>query len=126
MFTLFTTFMDVARHDFPSFYNQPVIGPFICAGFTSSIGWAAAWPLERIKNAKQARYVFDGVDSRNVGSYRVFKLILKRDGIRGVFRGIGPGMMRSSLANGTAMVAMDAVQTHLWANENVENQIKQK
>lgn len=108
----------------------PYLGPFVKGGICATVAWWAAWPFEVLKNQAQANTPRLAANaqadaqppqtassssgpaassasssSSKIGWIERGQWILReRGGIRGLYRGIGPGTARSLLANGSAMM----------------------
>ena len=76
-------------------------GQFVVAATSGSIAWLCIWPFENLKNVIQA-------ETKNVGNtwMEKFKWMIKTNGIRGLYRGLLPGIMCVSSRNGASMIAM--------------------
>jgi solute carrier family 25 carnitine/acylcarnitine transporter 20/29 len=97
----------VDRHH-PELTQLPVVGPFVKGSVCATIPWIAAWPLEVLKTEAQA----GNVPSERAGSLRsrLAWVVETKGGAVGLFRGIGPGLLRSSVANGAATLAFSTCQ----------------
>jgi len=97
----------VDRHH-PELTQLPVVGPFFKGSVCATIPWIVAWPLEVLKTEAQAGNVPPerGVSLRS----RLAWVVETKGGVIGLFRGIGPGLLRSSVANGAATLAYSTCQ----------------
>ena len=97
----------VDRHH-PELTKLPVVGPFVKGSVCATLPWIAAWPLEVLKTEAQA----GNVPPERAGSLRarLAWVIESKGGVVGLFRGIGPGLLRSSVANGAATLAYSTCQ----------------
>ena len=92
----------------PQAVSIPLIGPFLKGGVCATLGWVVVWPLENLRTQIQARA--PGVPE-NAGVFERARHVLReRGGVPGLFRGMGPGLTRSMLANGTSMIVYDQCQ----------------
>lgn len=99
---LFFCFVDhLERHHAP-LLAQPGLGPFIKGGVCATAAWIIVWPFEVIKNQIQAGMA--GVATDASFMTRV-KWVIANRGVVGLYRGIGPGVTRSMVANGSSMLA---------------------
>ena len=97
----------VDRHH-PDLTALPVVGPFVKGSLCATLPWIAAWPLEVLKTEIQAGNV--PLDRRGLRE-RLLWVVESKNGARGLFRGIGPGLLRSVLANGAATLAYSTCQS---------------
>lgn len=94
----------------PGVVSMPGIGPFVKGGLCATAAWWVVWPLELLKSQVQA-----GGPSTLSLHQRVRSIVRERGGLRGLYRGLGPGTARSILANGSSMVIFTYVQGTLRA-----------
>ena len=96
----------VDRHH-PQLTALPVVGPFIKGSICATVPWVAAWPFEVLKTEIQAGRV---PPERQSLRARLAWVVETKGGARGLFRGIGPGLLRSVVANGAATLAYSTCQ----------------
>jgi solute carrier family 25 (mitochondrial carnitine/acylcarnitine transporter), member 20/29 len=98
LFSSFVVYMDIAKMIVPN------ISPFVLGSMCANLAWLSIWPLDVVKTAIQS------------GEYKdkSFNFLLK-DTIRSgrMFTGLVPGLLRSTIANGLAMVVMKRVEREL-------------
>jgi solute carrier family 25 carnitine/acylcarnitine transporter 20/29 len=82
----------------------PFFGPLVKGSVCATAAWWVAWPLEVVKNQVQAGFAIEGL-APNAGMVARLRHTIATRGLRGLYRGIGPGTARSLAANGSAMVA---------------------
>ncbi|CAE8592826.1 unnamed protein product [Polarella glacialis] len=84
------------------------LSPFWMGALSSNLAWLTIWPLDVIKSQRQ---------SGNFPHHSSWALLV--DAARGglLFRGLMPGLARSTLANGSAMVVYKKVEE--WGNVEV-------
>lgn len=107
MLLTFFTLIDYTTRYFPVAVATPIIGPFIKGGLCTTIGWAVAWPAEVVKSRVQ------GDTTGTLGKKSTVTLIrdiARQEGMRGLYRGFGPGAARSFVANGASMVVYQFFQ----------------
>ena len=92
------------RH-YPALFLQPG-GTFAKGALCATACWWLAWPLEVAKSRAQS-----GLHPG--GALAQLRAIVRERGAAGLFRGIGPGTLRSLLGNGCALMAFDACQQQL-------------
>ena len=97
--------IDSARRHVPEVFNSHVIGPFLLSGFAATFAWWVVWPLEYMKSQVQGNY-----GRQQTLLKRMSGVVRERGGILGLYRGIGPGTIRSFIANGTSMIVMQFAQ----------------
>ena len=98
-----------ARH-LPALHSMTVLGPFVKGGVCASLGWVAAWPFEVVKNRVQAD-TSRAYENKSV--HQMLRTLVREEGVRGMFRGILPGLCKSFVSNGAAMIALSFAQRHL-------------
>lgn len=100
--------VDSGRRHVPELFSTPLIGPFLTSGVAATLGWWVVWPLEYMKSQVQGSYGQDESVLR-----RMRRVLRERGGVFALYRGIGPGTIRSFIANGTSMIVMQ------WAQRKV-------
>ncbi len=85
-------------------------GSFAKGGLCATACWWLAWPLEVAKSRAQSS-LHPG------GALAQLRAIVRERGAAGLFRGIGPGTLRSLLGNGCALMAFDACQQQLGRSQ---------
>lgn len=107
LMTLFFIQVDHLERHHHDLITTPLIGPFIKGGVCATVGWILVWPLEVMKNRMQANTEKLGPE---VGWVTRAHAVLRADGVTGLFRGIGPGVTRSLVANGSSMIVYSKCQ----------------
>lgn len=87
-------------------------GQFLASGFASCVGFWVIWPFEVLKNQVQADTEV-GTTGKKVTLMDRARLLIKDQGIKGLYRGIVPGTIRAMIANGVSMIAM------IWAQKKI-------
>jgi solute carrier family 25 carnitine/acylcarnitine transporter 20/29 len=99
----FFVLIDYSIRYIPDVVNAPMIGPFFKGGICSTAAWAFAFPFETAKSVIQAdtsgRY-----KNLQFATWKVLHQIYSEGGVRGLYRGFGPGAGRSFVANGASML----------------------
>ena len=99
----FFVMLDTLGRVAPGLIAAGLPGAFVKGGICATTAWAICWPFELAKSRVQA-----GAAS---GSWAAeLRQVLRSEGVRGVYRGFGPGAARSIFANGTSMLAFTACQ----------------
>lgn len=101
MFCVFMIYIDLSKQIVPG-----GLGSFWTGAICSNIAWLTIWPLDVAKSQVQSG---DKVYS-NMRYIDLMKDIVKK---RLLFRGLLPGLTRSSIANGFSMMAYDYVEEFL-------------
>ena len=97
--------VDAGRRHAPHLFSSPVLGPFLMSGVAATVGWWVVWPLEYMKSQVQGRY-----GEREAVLKRMRRTVRERGGFLALYRGIGPGTLRSFIANGSSMIVMQYAQ----------------
>lgn len=84
----------------------PGLGPFATGALCSNLAWFLVWPLDVVKSRRQSG-MYEGVPAH----------VLLRDVVRSgaLYRGLLPGLARSTVANGAGMFMYDVAQRRLTA-----------
>ncbi|CDW82109.1 UNKNOWN [Stylonychia lemnae] len=102
MTTYFILIDNFRRHT--NAFNSKV-GQFLASGGSAMFGFWVVWPFENIKNQIQAQN-----DDSKMNMMARGRDIIKRNGIKGLYRGIIPGSQSIFLRNGAAMIVMQKAQ----------------
>jgi len=111
LMTTFFVLVDALERNAPQLVAVPVAGPFLKGGVCATMGWVVVWPFEVLKSQIQAKS--PGVPDGAGALERARHVLATRGGVLGLYRGIGPGCLRSMLANGCSMVVFSACQAAL-------------
>ena len=76
------------------------------SGVAATLAWWVVWPLEYMKSQVQGSY---GEQNQSL-FHRMRTVVKERGGVLTLYRGIGPGTIRSFIANGTSMIVMQYAQ----------------
>jgi solute carrier family 25 carnitine/acylcarnitine transporter 20/29 len=95
----FFIFVDILERKHVDLLKVPFWGAWVKGAVCSAAAWLVVWPFEVIKNQIQAERggTTNAID-------RIRNVIDKRGGVLGLYRGIGPGLLRALVANGASMV----------------------
>ena len=97
--------IDWGRRNAKEAFETPILGPFLASGLAATAAWWIVWPFEYMKSQVQCDY------GKNMPLLQRMRLTVReRGGFLGLYRGIGPGTIRSLLANGTSMIVMQFAQ----------------
>ena len=99
----FFVMVDYSVRYIPEVINAPLVGPFFKGGVCATTAWIFAFPFETAKSKIQSDTTGKYKTMRNA-TWNVMRGIYVKKGIRGLYRGFGPGAGRSFVANGTSMV----------------------
>ena len=107
MLTSFFVFCDYSERAAPQLMARPLLGGFLKGGVCATLAWAIAWPLEVAKNKVQ------GTEGQFQGrsTLSIVRQIAATEGMRGLYRGILPGALRSFVANGAGMAVFQFTQS---------------
>lgn len=114
LFGAFVVYVDWAKHACQAGYvpttlmddAQTNLSPFAKGALCANLAWLTVWPADVVKTMRQSgKY-----DAANTSS-----LSLLKDNIQNgrAFRGLVPGLIRSSIANGSSMVVYEIVEASL-------------
>mmetsp|Transcript_4006 Transcript_4006/g.14897 ORF Transcript_4006/g.14897 Transcript_4006/m.14897 type:complete len:308 (-) Transcript_4006:62-985(-) len=118
LMTTFFMMVDTGVRHWPELMTAPLVGPFLKGGVCATVAWWLIWPWENLKNQVQAGA--EGV-AKDAGWVERARFVLReRGGVLGLYRGIGPGSLRSIVANGAGMVIMTACLTMFSTEEEKE------
>ena len=105
LMTTYFILVDSYRRHFPDLLSRPLLGPFLMSGVAATFAWWVVWPLEYMKSQVQGSY------GQPMSLLQRMKTVVQgRGGVLALYRGIGPGTIRSFLANGTSMIVMQYAQ----------------
>lgn len=110
MGTFFVMIDNLERHA-PNLLSIPYIGPFLKGGICSTVAWLLVWPFEVIKNQVQAGS--KQFDNNAPVLRQMTNTLASPGGFRGLYRGIGPGLLRSIVANGSSMVVYNECRVRM-------------
>jgi solute carrier family 25 carnitine/acylcarnitine transporter 20/29 len=107
MLTTFFVLCDYSERAAPTLMARPLLGGFLKGGVCATLAWLVAWPLEVAKNKVQ------GAEAQYKGrsTLSIVQQIAAADGLRGLYRGILPGALRSFVANGAGMAVFQFTQS---------------
>lgn len=83
------------------------LAAFVKGAVCATAAWVAAWPLEVLKSSQQSGLALHGLAADATLAARG-AAIVRAHGAQGLFRGIGPGVLRSVVGNGTATAVFAA------------------
>lgn len=99
LFTLFVVNMDLTKQLIPG-----GLSPFMTGAVCANMAWLCIWPLDVVKSQIQS------------GSYKGKSMLyLLKDVVKSgaLFRGLIPGLTRSTIANGLSMIVYNKVEHYL-------------
>ena len=107
MLTTFFVLVDYSERAAPDLMSRPLLGGFLKGGVCATASWVVAWPLEVAKNKVQgAEKAYEGQSTAGI-----LRQVVRSEGVRGLFRGLAPGAMRSFTANGMGMAVYQLTQS---------------
>jgi len=113
LFAAFVVYMDLGKQACKAGYVPRILmdesggnlTPFAKGAICANLAWLTVWPADVVKTQRQS------------GNYdlRIGSLELLKGNVRSgrMFRGIVPGLVRSSVANGSSMVVYEFVESTL-------------
>jgi solute carrier family 25 carnitine/acylcarnitine transporter 20/29 len=110
LFAAFVIYMDLSDMVLPG-----GLGHFVSGAICSNLAWLSIWPMDVVKSQMQS------------GNFRgqSFISLLRNNFTSGsMFRGIWPGLVRSSISNGCSMVVYKKVLEALKEKRKDENDTK--
>ena len=108
MLTTFFCLCDYSERAAPQLMARPLLGGFLKGGVCATVAWAIAWPLEVAKNKVQGA---EGALYKGRSTLAIVRQVAATDGLRGLYRGILPGALRSFVANGAGMAVYQLTQS---------------
>ena len=111
LYTAFVLYMDMAKQAcagglVPSLLTNEDgnnLTPFAKGAICANLAWLTFWPMDVVKTQRQSGNFGEGALS-----------LLRRNMASGqLFRGVIPGLIRSTIANGSSMVVYEFVHTNL-------------
>lgn len=106
LFMFFVLYVDLSKQ-----IIEGGLSPFWTGAVCSNLAWLTIWPLDVVKTQMQSGK-FEG---RSLGS--ILKIVIKD---RLIFKGLLPGLMRSTVANGLSMIVYKKVEAVLKENKERE------
>ncbi|XP_065176103.1 mitochondrial substrate carrier family protein L-like [Sycon ciliatum] len=100
--------VDSQRRHNADLFKSTFVGPFLVSGVSATLAWWLVWPFEYMKSQVQSNY---GKDMSLFARMRM--TMRERGGFFALYRGIGPGSIRSFLANGCSMIVMANAQRYI-------------
>lgn len=103
LFSSFVIYMDISK----LYVN---LSPFWLGSICANLAWLTIWPMDVVKTQLQSG---DGT----VKGKSIPQMLLHVIKTRALFRGLVPGLLRSTISNGCAMVAYKKVQAALTTSQ---------
>jgi len=112
LFSCFVVYLDISKQAcqagyVPSCLMQPSadgLTPFAKGSICANLAWLTIWPLDVLKTQQQ---------SGNYEGHSTLQLLKTNLQNGRLFRGVLPGLVRSTIANGSSMVVYELVHTNL-------------
>ena len=113
LFAAFVVYIDLAKQACRAGYVPRVLmdegesnlSPFAKGAICANLAWLTVWPADVVKTQRQS-----GNYDPKISSFELLRENLKSGRL---FRGLIPGLVRSSLANGSSMVVYEWVESTL-------------
>lgn len=90
--------------------DHPLLIP-MAGGFAGAIAWAVSFPLDCVRAGVQGQNLHTTSPSDRKSSWQVFNDLMKTRGIRGLYSGVTPSIVRAFLVSGSRFTAYE---TALW------------
>ena len=91
--------------------DKQSLSPFAKGAICANLAWLTVWPFDVIKTQCQ---------SGNYASKSIFLQLQENYKNKLLFRGLVPGLVRSTIANGSSMVVYEYVHTNLTRRFGLE------
>mmetsp|Transcript_3196 Transcript_3196/g.6891 ORF Transcript_3196/g.6891 Transcript_3196/m.6891 type:complete len:283 (+) Transcript_3196:127-975(+) len=119
LYTAFMFYIDMSkllcRHGYVSHLfmteDRKNLTPFAKGAICANLAWLTCWPADVVKTQRQ---------SGNYASRSTFQLLRENLQTGRLFRGLVPGLVRSTIANGSSMVVYEYVLTTLTKRYDLE------
>ena len=98
---VFFIYLDKAKPYKTQFFGESPLGNIFYGGACATAAWWTIWPLEYMKSQVQGGYGRSDLSLQNRLAF-----VFQEKGFFGLYRGLGPGSVRSFLANGLSMAIM--------------------
>lgn len=105
---IFFVYLEMAQPYMELIFGQSSTGIFFFSGLCATAAWWTIWPLDYMKSQIQGGY-----GSRSLTLAQRLAGVVREKGVFGLYRGLGPGSVRSFLANGMSMTVMKWTERHL-------------
>lgn len=99
LFSSFVVYVDISKQVVPG-----GLGPFLTGAICSNLAWFTIWPIDVVKSQ---------IQSGNFENKSFAKLMWNNIQTGALFRGLAPGLARSFIANGCAMVVYNEILEQL-------------
>ncbi len=88
--------------------GENMLGTFMHTGICATGAWLTVWPLEYMKSQIQGKY-----GDSNLSLLQRMGGVIREKGFFALYRGFGPGSVRSFTANGIGMIAFKWTESNL-------------
>jgi|AntRauTorckE5430_2_1112549.scaffolds.fasta_scaffold03098_1 solute carrier family 25 carnitine/acylcarnitine transporter 20/29 len=113
LFTSFIVYVDLSKQActaglIPVFLcndDSTGLSPFAKGSICANMAWLSCWPFDVVKTQRQSGNV-----ASDIGAIELLKDNMRQGKL---FRGLAPGLVRSSIANGSSMVVYESVHSNL-------------
>ena len=82
-------------------FGENPLGTFVHTGTCATAAWLTVWPLEYMKSQIQGNY-----GDSSLSLLQRMQGVVREKGFFALYRGLGPGSIRSFTANGLSMIAL--------------------
>lgn len=105
---VFFIYLDKARPYKDFVFGESPLGTFFFTGMCATAAWWTIWPLEYMKSQIQGGY-----GEERLSLVQRLGRVVREKGLFGLYRGLGPGSVRSFFANGASMTVMKWTERQL-------------
>ena len=120
LFTSFVVYIDFSKQACEAGLVPPLLctkdgaalTPFAKGAICANMAWITVWPIDVVKTQRQS-----GNYGSNAGA---INLLMENIKTGKMFRGLVPGLIRSSIANGSSMVVYEFVHSSLTQYSGVD------
>jgi solute carrier family 25 carnitine/acylcarnitine transporter 20/29 len=105
---VFFIYLEKARPLKWQVFGESAMGTFVQTGMCATAAWWTIWPLEYMKSQIQGGY-----GKKDLSLLQRLSWMVRERGFFALYRGLGPGSIRSFTANGLSMIVMKWTEKHL-------------
>eukprot|EP00605_Chrysophyceae_sp_TOSAG23-4_P001402 GSChrysophyteH1.ASY1.ANO1.1524.1 assembled CDS len=109
LFSAFVVYLDLSKQIAPG-----VLSPFFEGAICANLAWFTIWPMDVVKTM---------VQSGNYAGRSLPSLLAETVRTRALFKGLLPGLVRSTIANGTAMSIYSRILREIKEKRRLEESI---
>ena len=129
--SVYFTCLELCRYHIPNYNESTFIYPFITGSLCGTLSWMVSLPGDNIKSTIQTNFAdielqknnMDNkyIESLNINNNKsilqIYNNILNQNGIKGLFRGSIPVILRCIVVSGTSIVVIENVNKKFFVNQ---------